>query len=171
MGAVVVGVDGSAHSGRALGVAAREARCRSVPLHVVYVYEPVRASDTPVSAVVAASAWTTADESAGVVRDAQRRTEEQRAAAHRNADARLRQMIDDADVDLGGLSVERIATSGHHPAGVLVDVSADADLLVVGSRGVGGFRGVLLGSVGQQCVHHARCDVLVVRAPREGGRR
>lgn len=38
----------------------------------------------------------------------------------------------------------------------------DADLLIVGSRGFGGFRGLLLGSVSQQCAHHAPCPILIV---------
>ena len=46
---------------------------------------------------------------------------------------------------------------------VLLDASAGADLLVVGSRGHGGFVEALLGSVGQHCVHHATCPVVVVR--------
>jgi len=49
------------------------------------------------------------------------------------------------------------------PAQVLLDASAAADLLVVGSRGHGGFTEALLGSVSQHCVHHARCPVVVIR--------
>jgi nucleotide-binding universal stress UspA family protein len=50
-----------------------------------------------------------------------------------------------------------------HPAQVLIDESARAALLIVGSRGHGGFAGTLLGSVSQLCVQHAHCPVLVVR--------
>ena len=50
-----------------------------------------------------------------------------------------------------------------HPAQVLIDATADASLLVVGSRGHGSFADALLGSVGQYCVHHAHCPVLIIR--------
>jgi nucleotide-binding universal stress UspA family protein len=53
-----------------------------------------------------------------------------------------------------------------HPAQVLLDVAADADLLVVGSRGHGEFAEALLGSVSQNCVHHAPCPVLIMRGER-----
>jgi nucleotide-binding universal stress UspA family protein len=57
----------------------------------------------------------------------------------------------------------RIAQGG--AAQVLLDASAGADLLVVGSRGHGGFAEALLGSVSQHCVHHALCPVVVFRGP------
>ncbi len=50
-----------------------------------------------------------------------------------------------------------------HPAEVLVRAARGADMLVVGSRGHGGFAGAVLGSVSQYCVHHAPCPVLVIR--------
>jgi nucleotide-binding universal stress UspA family protein len=50
-----------------------------------------------------------------------------------------------------------------HPAEVLVRAARGADLLVMGSRGHGGFAGALLGSVSQHCVHHAACPVVIIR--------
>ncbi len=52
-------------------------------------------------------------------------------------------------------------------ARALLDAAKGADLLVVGSRGHGGFTEALLGSVGQYCVHHAECPVVIVRGPRD----
>jgi nucleotide-binding universal stress UspA family protein len=53
-----------------------------------------------------------------------------------------------------------------HAAQVLLDASVDASLLVVGSRGHGGFTEALLGSVSQHCVQHALCPVVIVRGGR-----
>ncbi|MCP2167759.1 universal stress protein [Goodfellowiella coeruleoviolacea] len=71
-----------------------------------------------------------------------------------------------AEVAAGGDAgaVHRTVVHGN-PARALVDESEDADLLVVGSRGHGGFTGALLGSVSQQCIQHARCPVVVIRQP------
>jgi nucleotide-binding universal stress UspA family protein len=57
--------------------------------------------------------------------------------------------------------VEPVVTEGH-AAQVLVDLGRDADLLVVGTRGRGGFAGLLLGSVSQRCAERAPCPVVVV---------
>jgi nucleotide-binding universal stress UspA family protein len=62
------------------------------------------------------------------------------------------------------ISVRTQVTEGH-PAQILLDASDHADLLVVGSRGWGGFAEALLGSVSQHCVQHASCPVVVVRGP------
>ena len=51
------------------------------------------------------------------------------------------------------------------PAAGILRVLDDAAMVVVGSRGLGGFRGLLLGSVGQQCAHHAACPVVIVPHP------
>jgi nucleotide-binding universal stress UspA family protein len=57
--------------------------------------------------------------------------------------------------------------AGPPPAKGLVAASEGADLLVVGVRGLGGFQELLLGSVSQQCAHHARCPVAIVRSTAE----
>lgn len=62
----------------------------------------------------------------------------------------------------GGPKIEVNVGSGH-PGQRLADLSADADLVVVGSRGYGGVRGLMLGSVSNYVVHHAKCTAVVVR--------
>jgi nucleotide-binding universal stress UspA family protein len=74
----------------------------------------------------------------------------------------LARAIAQADED-GPIAVEQVVDQGS-PAAVLIDRSHDADLLVVGTRGHGGFTGMLLGSVSAHCVHHAHCPVVVVRS-------
>ncbi|OIK26031.1 universal stress protein [Streptomyces malaysiense] len=65
-------------------------------------------------------------------------------------------------------TVQVSAVAGYgSPASVLLEASRDAALLVVGSRGLGGFKGLLLGSVAQHCVQHAHCPVLVLRGRRD----
>jgi nucleotide-binding universal stress UspA family protein len=61
-----------------------------------------------------------------------------------------------------GLDVEEEIAYGH-PAQVLIEQSADADLLVVGSRGHGAFTRLMIGSVSIHCVTHSHCPVVVVR--------
>ena len=64
---------------------------------------------------------------------------------------------DQQDVD-----VEVVAVQGQQASAALIDAARDADLLVVGSRGAGGFSGLLLGSVSQQCAQHSPCPVVIV---------
>jgi nucleotide-binding universal stress UspA family protein len=84
-------------------------------------------------------------------------------AFERAARQLLDQAVDAALGDTTDVPVERVLASGS-AADVLLGTAKDADLVVVGSRGVGGFRGLLLGSVGQQVTHHASCPVVVVPA-------
>ncbi len=63
--------------------------------------------------------------------------------------------------ELEGIELERCVTEGP-AAQVLLDAARGGALLVVGSRGHGGFSGLMLGSVSQQCVAHAPCPVVVV---------
>jgi nucleotide-binding universal stress UspA family protein len=60
------------------------------------------------------------------------------------------------------------STVAGQPADALLEQAAGADLIVVGRRGLGGFKSLLLGSVSQQVVHHAACPVVVVQQPATG---
>jgi nucleotide-binding universal stress UspA family protein len=77
-----------------------------------------------------------------------------------------RQIITDAVAEVRGVAGQvqiRGTVMKGNAAQVLLDESAGAELLVVGSRGHGGFTEALLGSVGQHCVQHATCPVVVIR--------
>lgn len=134
-GPVVVGVDGTAISIAALGKAFDEASWRKVRLVAVHVGE-----DPSIREV-------------GVGRAHERPGDVERILAESLAGWGPHY----ADVE-----VERVAVGGR-PPGVLLDWSDRAQLVVVGTRGRGGFRGMLLGSTSQALLHHARCPVLVVR--------
>lgn len=80
-----------------------------------------------------------------------------------------RQVLDEAIAEAADLAprVEiRPVLVQDNAARALLDAAKGADLLVVGSRGHGGFAEALLGSVGQHCVHHAECPVVVIRGAR-----
>lgn len=89
------------------------------------------------------------------------------AASMGDLEAAAQRLVSDIAADIensDGPKIETEARSGH--AGLrLTELSADADMIVVGSRGYGGFRGLLLGSVSTYLVHHAECPVVVVRTP------
>jgi nucleotide-binding universal stress UspA family protein len=79
-----------------------------------------------------------------------------------NAEKVLADAIGTACDPGSGIPVRARVVEGN-AAQVLIDASDGADLLVVGSRGYGGFAEALLGSVSQHCVHHAHCPVVVIR--------
>ncbi|TVZ04367.1 universal stress protein [Trebonia kvetii] len=82
------------------------------------------------------------------------------------AEAALDEAIDDVRLEALGVVIRPVVVR-ENAARALLDAAKDADLLVVGSRGHSGFTEALLGSVGQHCVHHARCPVVVVRTPHD----
>ena len=87
--------------------------------------------------------------------------------------AAARQVLADATgaIPTGPDAMEPHRLLGEGPAAeVLLRAAERADLLVVGSRGRGGFAGLLLGSVSQQCAQHAPCPVVIVPPPRRGQR-
>ena len=133
---IVVGVDGSDSSRKALRWAARQAELTAASLLVVSSWSwPVVTGYPPPPPDL----------------DLER-------------DAHL--VLDDAVAAVLGerpsVPVEKRVVEGH-PAAVLVAASAGADLLVVGSRGHGSFAGMLLGSVSNHCANHASCPVVIVR--------
>jgi nucleotide-binding universal stress UspA family protein len=144
MNVIVVGVDNSDGAKAALAFAHEEARLREATLRAVHAWQFGYIGYAGFEATMPAVG--------GDIR-------ELRAAAATTLDETLRQAIPDA----GDVKIEQRVVEGTAGA-VLVDESRDADLLVVGSRGHGGFAQLLLGSVSQQCAHHAACPVVIVRS-------
>jgi nucleotide-binding universal stress UspA family protein len=75
--------------------------------------------------------------------------------------ALLERAADEARAQAPTLAVSARLVEGH-AGDALVEASRDVRLLVVGSRGLGGFKGLLMGSVSTSCAHHARCPVVIV---------
>jgi nucleotide-binding universal stress UspA family protein len=134
---IVVGVDGSSSAKAALRWALVQARRTGARLRAVTAWEiPVYAGWMPMIPF-----------------------DELGAAAGKMLSSSVSEAL---DFEVPDVPVLEDVLPGH-PAQVLVDESAHAALLVVGSRGRGTFAGTLLGSVSQHCVQHAHCPVVVVR--------
>lgn len=166
-GAVVVGVDGSSNSRRALARAVEEAWLRNALLDVVVVSSaepPDRVVEQVPTATAHRDLWTETPHLAGLELSHRLRSSHIRAVA--DWQAHVRRVIEEDLRRLAGRSCAphsrvRVVVDVH-PAEALLQAAASADLLVVGSRGHGGFVGMLLGSVSQHCVRHAAVPVLVV---------
>ncbi|HEX6425621.1 MAG TPA: universal stress protein [Acidimicrobiales bacterium] len=141
---IVVGVDGSEHSAAALRWAAREAELHGGTLTAVLVWDLFNQRHP----------------------DGTKRFDPEYDDAH--ADAALLAAIESALGPEAAASVARRPVCDV-PAQGLIEAAKGADLLVVGARGLGGFRGLLLGSVSQQCLHHAPGPIAIVHPPREDG--
>ena len=146
MPGIIVGVDGSGHSHRALIRAMKEAAVHHAPLTVVTVHQ----------AVVGFGGG------AVVYPEDKIETERAREAAQAETDKAL--------AEVGEPRPESVIVTAVHgfPAEVLIDASRDADMVVLGSRGVGGFGRLLMGSVTSQVAHHAACPVLIVPPENHG---
>jgi len=142
---IIVGVDGSDHSEQALEWAVKEAAIRHAPLTVLAVHE------------VASNHWT----GHPVIYPADQPEVEKIRQAAQEA---TQKVVDQAG-EPGPASVTVRAVSGL-AASELIDASADADLVVVGSRGGGGFAKLMLGSVSSKVVHHAHSPVAVIPCDR-----
>lgn len=151
--AIVVGVDGSETSRAALRWAAEEARLRSAPLVAVHAWSfipPQPIGDPGMLAVPAGDLVGQLGAESDVAREV------------------LAEAIADAFSDEPGIEVEQRLAEGD-PGDALVDVSKDAELVVVGSHGRSGLKAALLGSVSRYVVSHAACPVVVVKAAAEPG--
>jgi nucleotide-binding universal stress UspA family protein len=143
-GGVLVGDDGSSCAGAAVRAAAAEAALRGVKLHVVRAWSittAVRPQDVPQGIIPSMAEFEAAT----------------LAAERSRVDELLAGSGAGADVEVHAVHAA--------PAKVLVEAAESADLLVVGTRGRGGFKRLLLGSVAEQCLRYAPCSVMVVREP------
>jgi nucleotide-binding universal stress UspA family protein len=145
MSGVIVGIDGSHHSTRALEWALREAAIQHLPLTVLTVHS------------VPASPWT----GNPVLAERDADDQEKMLKAAEELTHKVMSQLGEARPD----SVTVRSISGF-PAQELIEESKDADLVVVGSRGAGGFAALMIGSVSSQVVGHAHCPVVVVPTDR-----
>ena len=145
MSGIVVGIDGSHNASHALEWAMTEAGVRHAELTVITVNS------------VIAGYWSG--------RPVTMPGDDQRAAeAHELAETAVAKIAADLG-DRQPASVRVVAMNGF-PAQALIEASEDSDLLVVGSRGGGGFGALAVGSITSQVVHHAKCPIVVVPAGR-----
>ena len=145
---IIVGVDDSEESRGALRWALEEGRARGSQVVAIHAWRPPVMS--PVMDVAPLPSAMPADFTA--------LTETIREAAQELVERVVREEGgDDPGVDVRPLAVE------DEPANALLDAARGADLLVVGSRGLGGFKGLLLGSVSHQVAQHAPCPVVIHR--------
>jgi len=140
-GTIVVGVDGSEHGERALDWAIEEAKLRGARLRLV-------------------SAWHVP----AVVYGGPGFAPQLEEPLDKTFEEVAQEVADDAAKRAreAGVEAETSVVQGQ-AAEALVEAGANADLLVVGSRGHGGFTGLLLGSVSAQCAHHSLCALVIVR--------
>lgn len=141
MGRIVVGIDGSWASKPVLRFAIEEARLRRSSVLAVHAWKHAKGG---------LYAYPTGEHLGGVLKNRAAKEQEQ-------LERFVRRLAGDADVEITQSAIEGDATS------VLLEAAKGADLLVVGSRGAGGFAGLLLGSVSQKCAHYAPCPVIIVR--------
>ena len=147
MSVIVVGVDQSEGAKAALRFALEEAGLRQAKLRVVHAWQ---------FGYIGAPGFEGSLPAVGG----------DLAEFHEAAEAALDETLRGVVAD--GVAIERRVDQGA-AAPVLIEESRDADLLVVGSRGHGGFAQLLLGSVSQQCAQHAFCPVVIVRGSTKNG--
>jgi len=147
MAVIVVGVDHSEGAKAALRFALEEATLRKAKLRVVHAWQ---------YAYIGATGFEGSYPALGGD------IKELRDLAEKDLDATLQEAIPET----GTIEIERRVVEDR-PAAALVEESRGADMVVVGSRGHGGFAGLLLGSVSQQVAHHAACPVVIVHEKHE----
>ena len=161
MRTIVVGVDDTPGSAAALAWAVEEARLHGARLQVLHAFGVPPDDTRSLTAVAAYSLDSTTLERATAQAEEVRRREYDRA--RQLAEAEVAAIIAAAAPAHADVEIETVVVANVRPARVLVQASGDADLLVVGSRGRGSVAGLVLGSVSQQCLHHAACPVAVIR--------